>query len=346
LSQGRIAAAMIDLEDKKAFLHSEALLCHAMIKAADDDIVRRHLAFRIIVNTVSFEDLMGVRVHLRMRELRDALISQNSQHGPLESYDAADEICDSTVRSLIAYMCSHLSSAARLPSIPELTDSDVSARFQLQVGSILRWYHKMHVVRAPMAASILWSGRDQIDARTPESFATCLYRYNASKMLMTLGMYLNSGLNYDPACAAVRLYAKLDIVLHAVNMVDCVLENDGHTPASTQLHEIIRREKVGDVAPLNMLTMNSAYRARYNAARQVRSKICGHMDWATPLRDLLNEADTLELGDVYEMVREVDLAVHSAIGSLKPIPEKFSPNKTDPVAKPACAPAGRRSYYR
>jgi hypothetical protein len=71
-----------------------------MIKAADDDIVRRRLAFRIIVNAVSFEDLMGVRVHLRMRELRDVLLSQISQR--VENYNAADEICDSTVRSLWA----------------------------------------------------------------------------------------------------------------------------------------------------------------------------------------------------------------------------------------------------
>jgi hypothetical protein len=54
---------MIDLEAKKAFLYQSALLYHTMRELAPNDVLGRHLAFRIIVNAILFEDLAGLRAH-------------------------------------------------------------------------------------------------------------------------------------------------------------------------------------------------------------------------------------------------------------------------------------------
>lgn len=338
-----MAGGMIDLEEKRAFLSSGALLYHSMIKVAEADVVRRRLAFHIIVNAVSFEDLMGVRMHLRMRELRDALLSQTGRHDLLEGYDAGGEICDSTIRPLIAFMCSHLSTAARMPPIPELADPEVCARFQVQVGSILSWYSKMHGAATRTEIDPLWQSRNQVSAQTATGIAHCLSRYNASKALMTLGMYLINGLNYDPGCAAALLHAKLDVVMHAVNMVECVFETDTRAHSIPRLHEMMRAERVGTPDPLDALAKNFSKCERYGAVRQVCAKIADHMNWAIPLHDLLVEANALALEDVYDMVRAVDLAVHSSVASSQIIRTEFSPIKTHRTKGPICHPTG--SYY-
>ena len=51
----------MDLDQKKTFLQQGAALYGEMIKLTTNDVVRRYLAFRIIVNTMSFEDIVGNR---------------------------------------------------------------------------------------------------------------------------------------------------------------------------------------------------------------------------------------------------------------------------------------------
>lgn len=336
---------MVDLEEKKVFLYGAALLYHLMIELAHDDVLRRHLAFRIIVNTVSFEDLIAIRAHPRVREIRDALLSRNSQVSFFEHYDAADEIRDCTVRPLLHFMRDNLSLAVSSPAILDLTDHPDSAGFRLQIGTILRWYHKMHIAGAQMDADLLWRRCEHIGGLAPKSLAVCLYRYHTSKALLTLAMYLISGLRYEPACAASILQAKLDVVLHGVNMADCALQDVTHPPFAAGMREILRRGKLGNSAPFEALAADSKYQSQYVAARKVCDEIAGRVDWSAPLRDLLNRAAALELEHIYEMVGAVDRAVCIGLESVEGLQGKYGAGETCSAVGPDSTWPAPKPYY-
>src|SRR5229473_285637 len=135
---------MIDLEAKKAFLYQSALLYRAMIEFAPNDVLGRHLAFRIIVNAISFEDLIGLRAHPRMREIRNVLLAQYEPAGFFEDYDPAEEIRDTTTSALVDFMAGQMSPMARAPSLPELADADIASRFRSSVRQAFARYHETH----------------------------------------------------------------------------------------------------------------------------------------------------------------------------------------------------------
>ena len=52
---------MVDVDRKKVFLQQGSELYSDMIALTDSETVKRYLAFRIIVNAMSFEDIEGDR---------------------------------------------------------------------------------------------------------------------------------------------------------------------------------------------------------------------------------------------------------------------------------------------
>jgi hypothetical protein len=53
--------AVIDIASKKAFLLQGSQLYDKMIAISPSDVIRRYLAFRIIVNAMAFEDIINNR---------------------------------------------------------------------------------------------------------------------------------------------------------------------------------------------------------------------------------------------------------------------------------------------
>jgi hypothetical protein len=63
-----------DFSNKAKFVYEGSVLYHRMTCYADSDVIRRFLAFRIVVNSISFVDLFGSDELSRLREIRDVFL--------------------------------------------------------------------------------------------------------------------------------------------------------------------------------------------------------------------------------------------------------------------------------
>lgn len=111
-----------------------------MISLTDCDAIKRHLAFRIIVNAMSFENLIGECRFLKMRTIRDTLLAHKQEPGFIKASKAVDHINRNSINDLINFTALRTSSIDGNITPSELNDSLIKRRFQIVIRALLKHY--------------------------------------------------------------------------------------------------------------------------------------------------------------------------------------------------------------
>ena len=300
---------MTDLEWKKRFLQQGSDLYREMIELTDHDVIKRYLAFRIIVNAMSFEDLIGHRCHPTMRKIRNTLLAHKQEPDFFVAFDAVDHITRSSVGNLLRFMQTQTHSFDPQLMPLEMTDEAVNRRFKTVVGSVLDDYAQQEIVGFRLTNNFLSHTGSQIHEISNNDLAGVFYRYNSSKALHRLSEWIfNNTRNCADFTVSTR-HAKLDMILHAQNMADCAIRDTRNQHSIDGLLEVCLDEPIGDATPLADLKSDPTLQRRYRCVREVRNGVIGHIDTSRSLADLLAALDRLSIDDVWDLVNSVDKAV-------------------------------------
>ena len=303
---------MVDVDRKKVFLQQGSEMYKDMIALTDCDTVKRYLAFRIIVNAMSFEDLVDDRRFATMREIRNTLLAHKQQGGFFQAFNAVDQITQTSVGELLRFMlgCTRRFDVRLVPL--ERKDVGIGKRFATLVRAVLANYVKDELDGFRLTNNFLAYTGSHVHEMSGGDLAGVFYRYNSSKALFGLAEYVfSNACHYDDFRASTQ-HAKLDMILHAQNMADCVFRDTRNRHSIDGLLEVCRREGLGDLTPLRRLESDGSYQRVYGGVRGVRNRLVGHMDTRDRLADMLDALDRLPIGDIQELVNSVDKAVYVA----------------------------------
>jgi len=306
---------MNDFEQKKAFLYQGALLYDALIRFAPDDTVRRYLAFRIMVDAMSFEDMVGKRAHPRIRKIRDVLLAHKQEPDFFAGYKASDEIRDATISPLLTFMRSQVDPSQQTAVIRELSDPAVSPKFESMVRAIMQKYYADEVAGYRVTNNFLCFPGHHVHEISNNDLAGCFYRYNSSKALAGFAQYFFNNLRGQGEYETITRHAKRDIILHAMNMADSIFKDTRNQHSIEGLYEIMQHEKLGNTSSLAALVSDQGYKTAYSEIREIRNKLVGHMDKSIPLADLLTRLDSFPADDLFKLINSVDFATYNAARS-------------------------------
>ena len=300
---------MVDVDRKKVFLHQGSELYNDMIALTDSDTVKRYLAFRIIVNAMSFEDLVGDRRCPTMRGIRNTLLAHKQEADFFEAFDAVGQITRTSVGELRRFMMGRTRRFdARVVPL-ERKDVGVGKRFKTLVTAVLDQYVMDELDGFRITNNFLAHTGSHTHEISGGDLAGVFYRYNSSKALFGLAQYIFNNACQDEDFRASTQHAKLDMILHAQNMADCVFRDAWNRHSIDGLLEICEREELGDFAQLRRLKSDASYRRVYGGVRGVRNRLVAHMDTRDRLADMLDALDRLPMDDVRELVNSLDKAV-------------------------------------
>ena len=303
---------MVDIDRKKAFLQQGSELYGDMIALTDSDTIKRYLAFRIIVNAMSFEDLVGDRRHPIMRKIRDTLLAHKQEPEFFEAFQAVDHITRTSIGELLGYMVRHIRRFDPRLAPLERNDTSVSRRFKVLVQAVLTRYAKDELDGFRLTNNFLAYTGSHVHEISKSDVASVFYRYNSSKALFCLAQYIFNNTRQHSDFATSTRHAKLDMILHAQNMADCVFRDIWNTHSIDGLLEVCTAESLRDIRPLQTLASDAAYQRAYRNVRKSRNALIGHMDTNDSLSRLLAALDQLSIHEIDELVNSVDKAVYDA----------------------------------
>jgi len=305
----------VDIEAKKGFLQQGAALYHDMICLSSNDVVRRYLAFRIIVNAMSFEDIVGSRQNARMREIRNVLLAHKQEDEFFKGHRAVDEITMNTINPLLDYMTGAIGSSLTGVTLPELSGGVQSEKFKKIVPLILSIYERDFLSGYRMINNFLCFTGNSVQEITAGGLPGVFYRYHSSKALYDLSEYIFNNARSESDLVWLARHAKLDMLLHAQNMADCAIKDASNHHSIDGLLEVMLAEQIGDPSSLTALKQAPLYAAIYQRVRAVRNALIGHMDKTKPLNDLISNLDALADTDPPDLVNTVDKAACTAAQS-------------------------------
>lgn len=303
---------MIDLDAKKTFLQQGSALYGEMIKLTANDVIRRYLAFRIIVNAMSFEDILKNRQNARMREIRNVLLAHKQESDFFEGHKAADEVTDQTIRPLLNFMSNETTNPDSTYSLPELSGGSAKLKFEKLVPQILALYEKDFLAGYRVINNFLCFTGSSIQEISKGDLPGAFYRYHSSKALYDLAEYIFNNARLDIDLTWLARHAKLDMLLHAQNMADCAIKDTRNAHSIDGILETMVAEPVGDPSSLSALANDASYKTLYGSIRAIRNKLVGHMDSAAPLSNLIADLDGLPDNIPPDLVNAVDKAVFTA----------------------------------
>lgn len=284
-----------------------------MIALTQNDTIKRYLAFRIIVNAMSFEDLnAGNRRFLPMRKIRDTLLAHKQEANFFVGFHAVNFITKTSIGYLLRFMdvCTRGLDQRIVPM--ERQDIGVKKRFDTIVRKVLALYVNDELDGLRLTNNFLAHTGSHMHEISDSDLAGVFYRYNSSKALFCLAQYIFNNTHQQHEFRASTQHAKLDMILHAQNMADCVLRDTRNRYSIDGLLEVCKRQGFGNLMPLQNLQSDPSYQRVYRNVRTIRNKLIGHMDTSIRLDDLLEELDLLPTDDVRELVNSVDKAVWHA----------------------------------
>ena len=302
----------MDTDIKKAFVQQGSLLYAEMIKLTQSDVIRRYLAFRIMVNSMSFEDLVQNRQFQRVRKVRDVLLAHKQEAEFFEGYRAVDEITDRTITPLVSFMNSETATVEPTVVVPELRPGNAQKSFQSILPKIFDRYEEDNLSGHRVINNFLCYTGSSVQEISGGELAGVFYRYNSSMALFDLAQYIYNNTHAIPDLIWTSRHAKLDILLHAQNLADCTTKDTRNPHSIDGLLEVMNGERIGDPAAINTLVADNAYTTMYVNIRAVRNKLIGHMDKSAAFANLLTALDRVSVGDVYDFVNMVDKAVFDA----------------------------------
>ena len=302
---------MTDLDRKKVFLQQGSELYHHMISLTGHDTVKRYLAFRIIVNAMSFEDLVHDRRHPTMRKIRDALLAHKQEPDFFEAFQAVDHIRRSSIDDLLCFMVRHTPPLANRTLTPlELKDDGVNSQFRNLLKIIFEAYVEDKLSGFRLTNNYLAHTGQHIHEISGSDLAGMFYRYNSSMALFCLSQCIFNNMYECSSFTTSTRHAKLDMILHSQNLADCAIRDTLNRHSIDGLLEICRSEPIGDATALSALKEDASYQRLYRRVRKVRNKLIGHMDSEDNLADLVAALDQLPVNDIHHLVNTVNKAVY------------------------------------
>ena len=300
------------IDDMKTFLLEGSRLYEAMIRLTTSEVIRRYLAFRIIVNAMAFEDLIGNRIHARFRQIRNVLLAHKQESDFFAGYRAADEITNASVSSLITFMAA--STPAPDPSYiaPELSAGSTHRTFSYLMPQVFDQYHSDFLAGFRLINNHLCYTGLSVQEVSAGELPGVFYRYHSSMALFQLAQYVHNNAQNFPELVWTVRHAKLDMLLHAQNLADTVFKDVNNQHSIEGLFEVMTSEEIGSVFSLQQLRGNPRFAAIYPSIRKVRNKLVGHIDKQAQLPVLLADLDALPIADICELVNLIDKAVFDA----------------------------------
>ncbi|MBK9317997.1 MAG: hypothetical protein IPM91_03590 [Bacteroidetes bacterium] len=137
----------------------------------------------------------------------------------------------------------------------------------------------------------------------------CFYRYNSSKELSILANFFITNLAASTDFPNALQNFKIDYILHAVNMKDCIFKDTFNTHSIDGLLEVMTESGIGNGDRIRQLITDTAFQAKYSEMRHIRNKLAGHMDKTIPLADLLKLVDDFDIV-THDFVNKLDKTIY------------------------------------
>lgn len=297
------------MEDKKRFLLNSVLLYKDIIAQTENNCLRRFLAFKIIVNAMSFEDLVNDRQFSDIREVRNIFLAHKQNNQFSKAFNSSELIKGKNIDQLIAFMTSHLTDQTNIEYFEELTNATKRGQFVHLCKQILKLFEEEFYVGFRISNNFLCTGEGQIKEVSSSNLSGSFYRYNSSKELSILANFFISNLTTYTGYPNALQNFKIDYILHAVNMKDCIFKDTLNTHSIEGLFEVLTASSIGDTTALQQLLSDTAFQAKYSEMRNIRNKLAGHMDTRVALTDLLTLVDDFDISTAYDFVNKLDKAV-------------------------------------
>ncbi|PRY11893.1 hypothetical protein CLV24_10918 [Pontibacter ummariensis] len=261
---------------------------------------------------MSYEDLFNNRIFNDFRQIRNVFLAHKQENSFIQAYSTSDSITDNKIQDLLKFMKENLSDPNNYLTFNELIDQSIKTDLENLSKQILSLFHEEFYEGFRISNNFLCTGNGQIKEMSSSALSGVFYRYNSSKELSTLANYFISNLIKDPKFENALINFKIDYLLHAVNMYDCIYKDTKNNHSIDGLLEVMQETGMGDTSYLDNLKTDSGHIQIYKSMRQIRNKLAGHMDTKKPLAYHLQKAKDFDISIAYDFVNELDKAVYDA----------------------------------
>ncbi|ALO14467.1 hypothetical protein L21SP5_00796 [Salinivirga cyanobacteriivorans] len=300
------------MEDRKLYLLNASLLYDTLLRQTENNCLRRFLAFKIITNTMSFEDVINNRTFTNFRQIRNIFLAHKQENSFFDAFNASNTITDKNIQDLLKFMKDNLSDPLNHVTFKELTDTKTKTDLEKLTKQILNLFQEEFYVGFRISNNFLCTDKGQIKEISSSAMSGCFYRYNSSKELSILANFFISNLSKYSQFENALINFKIDYILHAVNMHDCIFKDTRNSHSIEGLFEVMKNTGIGDPEPLEKLKADTVHTAIYEKMRQIRNKLAGHMDTSEPLTDHLQRVKEFDIRKAYDFVNKLDKAVYDA----------------------------------
>lgn len=313
------------MNEKLCFLLNSSRLYKEFTNLTGNDCLRRFLAFKVIMNCMSFEELINDRQFDIIRSIRNVFLAHKQENDFFNAFHASNIIKSTLIDQLIEFMEANADLDGN--EFPELNNDRLRNDIFELTKNILRKFEEDYFSGFRLSNNFLCTQIGQISEISSNPIASVFYRYNSSKHLSFLSNYFISNLVSFPEMNFVMRNSKIDYVLHAVNMHDSVFKDINNRHSIDGLHEILAAKDIGNTYALNTLQQDFDFLDTYNKLRNIRNKLAGHMDQSASLEDLLNLVDLVDFDSVFDFVNNLDKAVFDTAQTHIAIQVHYLPNQ-------------------
>lgn len=292
------------MDQKKYFLINSSKLYREFTKQTSNNCIRRFLAFKVILNCMSFEDLINNRHFSNVRPIRDVFLAHKQENEFFKAFDASELIKGTLIDNLITFMEENSDLSGN--SFPELDDQEKKNKLLNLVKSILIKYETDYYSGFRFSNNFLCSEKGQIKEISSSPIASIFYRYNSSKEPSILANYFISNMTGNNDYEFTLINSKIDYILHAVNMCDSIFKDTRNRFSIDGLYEVIDSEQIGDKKYLDLLKEDSSFWDVYGKLRDIRNKLSGHIDRSEDLETLLIQIQELDFDNAFDFVNKLD----------------------------------------
>lgn len=313
------------MDQKKLYLLNSSKLYREFTKETSNDCLRRFLAFKVILNCMSFEELINNRQFPNVRPIRDVFLAHKQEGDFFNAFNVSEQIKGSVIDDYIAFMEENSDLDGNY--FPELDDETKKKRLLNLTKTILTKYESDYYSGFRLSNNFLCSEERQIKEISSGPIASVFYRYNSSKELGFLANYFISNMTGSDEYEFTLITSKIDYILHAVNMCDCIFKDTRNRFSIDGLYEIIASKQIGDKQYLEGLNQDSSFCNSYATLKNLRNKLSGHMDRLVDLDTLLNQIKELDFINTFEFVNHLDKTVWNTACTHIAIKAHYMPNK-------------------
>jgi len=257
---------------------------------------------------MSFEDLINNRQFSDVRPIRDVFLAHKQENDFFNAFAASELIKGTLIDDLIIFMEENSDSDSNY--FPELDNEENKKKLLNLANNILNKYESDYYSGFRLSNNFLCSDKGQIKEISSGRIASVFYRYNSSKELSFLANYFISNMLETDEYEFTLNNSKIDYILHAVNMCDCIFKDTHNRFSIDGLYEVMDSEQIGDKQYLDALKADSSFWDIYAKLRRIRNKLSGHMDRSVDLEALLNQINELDFDNAFEFVNKLDEAVY------------------------------------